>query len=150
MVSFIEQPATRSVDKHERIFIVSHKGPNEIALEEEVAMQIILWLLGVPLTLHGVVVFRDSEILSASETHATRTLLSRRSGGEGARFAQRLCGIRPCDRKSCKHKRNVVKEWPARHFNDRRHRAAKVKIRGVGVGGRAPDEFDGPNLRPAG
>ena len=39
------------MDKHERIFIVSHKGPNEIALEEEVAMQIILWLLGVPLTL---------------------------------------------------------------------------------------------------
>ena len=49
----------------------------------------------------GVVVFRDSEILSASETHATRTLLSCRLGGEGTRFAQLLSGIRPCDGKSC-------------------------------------------------
>ena len=46
-----EQSATCSLGYHERIFIVFPRRPNKTARKEEVAMPIILWLLGVPLTL---------------------------------------------------------------------------------------------------
>ena len=87
----------------------------------------------------GVVVFRDSEILSASETHVTRTLLCCRSGGEGGLGLHNFSAVfAHVMEKAVEHKRNVVKEQPAGHFNDRRHRAPKVKIRGVVVASRAP------------
>ena len=97
----------------------------------------------------GVVVFRGCEILRSSETDATRTLLSCRSGGEEREGSRNFSAVfAHVMEKAVEHKGNVVTEQPARHFNDRRHRAATVEIRGVIVAGRALGELDAdPEIR---
>ncbi|RPH79551.1 MAG: hypothetical protein EHM80_07585 [Nitrospiraceae bacterium] len=107
-------------------------------------MPIILWLLGVPVTLVLVLWFFGIVRFKARAKPMQRVRSSpadqEAESGKGLRnFSAVFAHVME---KAVEHKGNVVKEQPAGHFNERRHCAATVKIRGVVVAGRALRELD--------